>query len=156
MNRRLIVALLVAGLVAVPTYADFASVARAIDQRNGVKRNWIPFLGLARFAVWVVRPEGVHDFQLVTFEGADRLDPKELHNILRTQIGPGYTPLVQHWSRRKAEWSFIYAKPQGKHIDLVILAHDDEDTVLVRVEVDATVIAREIEKHPREVRSAMQ
>ena len=156
MIKRLLVALMLAGFVAVPLHADFASVARAIDRHDGVKRQWIPFLGLARFAVWVVRPEGVHDFQLVTFEGADRLDPKELHQILRTQIGPGYTPLVQQWSRKQHEWSFIYAKPDGKRIDLVILTHDDEDTVLVRVEVDATVIAREIEKHPREVHAAMR
>ena len=156
MTKRLGLAMLLAASIAVPMYADFASIARAIDNHPGVKRVWIPFLGVARFAVWVVRPEGVHDFQLVTFEGADRLDPQELQNILRTQIGPGYTPLVRAWSRRKGEWSFIYAKPEGQRIDLVILSHDDDDTVLVRVDVDATIIAREIEKHPREVHSAMR
>lgn len=156
MTRRLGVALLLVAFIAVPMYADFASIARAIDSHPGVKRVWIPFLGVARFAVWVVRPEGVHDFQLVTFEGADRLDPQELQNILRTQIGPGYSPLVRAWSRKKGEWSFVYAKPVGQRIDLVILSHDDEDTVLVRVDVDATIIAREIEMHPREVHAAMR
>ena len=51
------------------------------------------------------------------------------------------------------EWSFIYAKPSpdGKTVELMILAHDDEDTVLVRVSVDPSVVAREVNRHPRKV-----
>jgi len=153
MNKRLAVALLFATVIAAPLYADFASVARAIDAQHGVKRIWIPFLGLARVAVRMVQPEGVHDFQLVTFEGTDKVDPHELQRILRTHAGAGFTPLVQAWSRRSNEWSFIYARPRpdANRLELMILAHDDEDTVLVRVDVDANVVAREIREKPRHV-----
>lgn len=154
MTKRLIPALLIFAIT-LPLHADFAAVARAIDRKAGVKRIWIPLLGLARFAVRVVQPEGVSDFQLATFEGADNVDPRELNQLLRDQLGAGFRPLVQVWSKKagKKEWSFIYARPQAKsnEIELVILAHDDEDTVLVRVEVDANVLARQLNE-PRHVR----
>jgi hypothetical protein len=137
---------------AAPLYADFNAVARALDRQRGVKRVWIPFLGVARFLVRAVAPEGVHDFQLATFEGADALDPRELHKILESKVGKGFTPLVQVWSRKSGEWSFIYARP-GKHpdrLELLVLAHDDEDTVLVRVDINAEKIARRLNE-PRNV-----
>ena len=152
MTKRLAAALL-ALAVALPLHADFAAVARAIDSKTGVKRVWIPFLGVARFAVRMVRPEGVHDFQLATFEGTRKLDPREMQTLLRDKIGKGFVPLVQVWSKKsgKKEWSFIYARPHGRNrVELVVLAQDDEETVLVRVDLDAEVVARELDE-PRNV-----
>lgn len=145
--------LLLLTLVALPLHADFSSMARAIDAQQGVTRIWIPFLGIARVAVRMVAPEGVHDFQLVTFEGADGVDPHKLQEIIRAQAGPGFVPLVQTWSRHSKEWSFIYARPSRNtnRLELIVLAHDDDDTVLVRVEVDADRIAQELRDQPREV-----
>ena len=154
MNKRAAAALLlVLTAVALPLHADFASVARAIDAQSGVKRIWIPFLGIARLAVRIAAPEGVHDFQLATFEGADQADPRAMQQLLRANIGPGYVPLVQARSKKSGEWSFIYAKPSGNanRLELVILAHDDEDTVLVRVDVDADIVAKELADEPRGV-----
>ncbi|HYK02537.1 MAG TPA: hypothetical protein VE974_12340 [Thermoanaerobaculia bacterium] len=152
MTKRLAAAALFLVVVAQPLHAGFAEVAHAIDSQRGVSRIWIPFLGLARFAVRLVAPEGIHDFQLVTFQGTAKVDPKELQQIMRAKIGPGFTPLVQVWSRKSHEWSFIYARPAANgRIELVVLAHDDEDTVLVRVDVDAVKLARELNDGPRNV-----
>jgi hypothetical protein len=150
--KRVAAALLVLAIAA-PLHADFAEVARAIDHQDGVRRIWIPFLGVARAVVWVVKPEGVRDFQLVTFHSDGRVDPRNLQAIMREKAGPGFTPLVQVWSRRSSEWSFIYARPSAEkgRIELMVLAHEDEETVLVRVDVDADVIARELEERPRHV-----
>ncbi len=153
MTKRIVAAVLVFA-VTLPVYADFGALARAIDGKSGVKRIWIPLLGLARFAVRVVEPKGVNDFQLATFEGADRLDPRELQLLMQQKLGKGFHPLVQVWSRKggKREFSFIYARPHAKsdRIELVILAHDNEDTALVRVDVNADIIARELNE-PRNV-----
>ena len=152
MSKRIAAVLALIALT-LPVYADFAAVARAVDAQRGVDRVWIPFLGLARFVVRVVQPEGVHDFQLATFEGADRLDPKTLSEIIRTKAGAGFKPLVQVWSKKSNDWSFIYARPSGRadRLELMILAHDNSDTVLVRVLVDADLIARELKDRPRHV-----
>lgn len=136
-----------------PLYAGgFRDIANAIGAQRGVKRVWIPFLSVARFAVHVVRPEGVHDFQLAVFEGAENVDARILHQLLRDKIGKGFMPLVRVWSRNSGEWSFIYARPHGANrVELVILAHDNEETALVRLDVNADVIARQLDE-PRNVR----
>ena len=154
MIKRLLLAALLMASAALPLHADFNAVARAIDSQDGVSRIWIPFLGVARAVVWVVQPEGVRDFQLVTFRNRGDVDPRELQEIMRAKAGAGFKPLVQVWSRRSNEWSFIYAKPSadGNRIELMVLAHDnDEQTVLVRVDVDANVLARELSEKPRGV-----
>jgi hypothetical protein len=153
-TKRLLAAVLLFAAVALPLHADFADVARAIDDHQGVSRIWIPFLGVARAVVWMVQPEGVHDFQLVTFKTNGRVDPHDLQGIMESKAGPGFKPLVRVWSRRTGDWSFIYAKPSPEkdRIELMILAQDDdEQTVLVRVDVDAGVLAHELEMRPREV-----
>jgi hypothetical protein len=148
-----IIALVLLAAVALPLQADFTAIARAIDSHHGVRRVWIPFFGVARFLVRVIQPKGVHDVQLATFEGAERVDPRELNALLKSKLDQGFRPLVQVRSRK--EWSFIYARPRGgNRIELVILAHDD-DTVLVRVDVDADVLARELDdpRHAHHVAS---
>lgn len=153
MSKRVAAALLLLTVVALPLHADFASVARAIDAKSGVKRVWIPFLSIARVAVRLIEPEGVHDFQLATFEGADRLDPRELQQLMRAKVGAGWMPLVQVRSMKSNEWSFIYARPSAgtDRLELMILAHDSSDTVLVRVEVDASKVAHELKDKPQNV-----
>jgi hypothetical protein len=143
-SRRLLLGTALLAL-ALPLHADFASIASAIDAKSGVKRIWIPFLGLARAVVRVVEPHGVNDFQLVTFEGADGLDPHELRALMEKKAGPGFRPLVQVHSRR-GEWNFIYAKPNAKSdsFELLILTHDGDETVLIRVDVDAEALSRQL------------
>jgi hypothetical protein len=151
-TKRLAAALLLALVVAVPARADFNAVAKAIGAKHGMKRVWIPFLGLARLAVWVASPSGVHDFQLATFEGGRGVDPTDLRDLLRTHAGKGFSPLVQVWSRRSNEWSFIYARPgkRANRLELLVLAKDGDDTTLVRVDVDAKVLAKHLDQ-PRHV-----
>jgi hypothetical protein len=153
MTKRLAFAALLLVTVALPLHADFNAIARAIGREKGVDRVWIPFLGVARAVVRVVQPEGVHDFQLVTFNNVDSVDPRRLQAIMEEKAGAGFRPLVRVWSRRSGERSFIYAKPspEKNRIELIVLAHDDEETVLVRVDVDADKLARQINDGPRNV-----
>lgn len=150
-SKRLTAAALLTLVLAQPAQAGFAEVARAIDSHRGVSRIWIPFLGLARLAVWIAAPEGIHDFQLATFKGAGRIDARELQATMHAKVGRGFVPLVQVWSRKSNEFSFIYARPAGNRFELMVLAHDGDETVLVRVEIDPEVLARELENNPRSV-----
>jgi len=152
MTKRLLAGALFFTL-ALPMRADFNAIARAIDGHRGVHRVWMPGLGLARFFVWIIQPKGVHDFQLATFKGADDVDPHELNALMRSNVDRGFMPMVRAWSRKSGEWSFIYARPRenSDRVELIVLAHDDEDTVLVRVDVDASIIAHEIDVSPRHV-----
>lgn len=136
---------------AMPMQADFAAIARALDEQPGLERVSIPFLGIARALVRVVLPSGIHDFQLATFEGRPKADPHRVQRMLQANVGAGFTPVVQARSRN-GEWSFIYAKPSrdGNRVELMVLTSGRRETVLVRVDVDADVVARELDE-PRGV-----
>src|SRR5436305_15259923 len=65
MNKRAWLA--VSLLIALPLYADFGSIERALRAKIGAP-TWIPGLGFVRFASNIVHPDGVHDFQPAVLE----------------------------------------------------------------------------------------
>jgi len=135
-SRRLLLALIL--FAALPLHADFNAVVKEVESHSGLKRVRIPFLGLARFVVWVVHPEGVHDFQLATFEGrGDDIDGSLIGDMLARNAGPGFRPIVRvHSQRRGREWTFIYARPVGETFELLLATHEHRDTTVVRAVVD--------------------
>jgi hypothetical protein len=144
MNKRLLIAALLIA-VAAPLYADFNSIERALTVRLG-EPTYIPLLGLIRLGTWVVHPKGVHDIQLAVFEGPRHgFDSVEIERIVSREVPKGYSPLVRTRSRN-GECAFIYARPRGDRVELLVVAHDagDGDTTLIRVDVDAVRVAREM------------
>jgi len=125
---------------ALPLYAaGFKDVVRAVEARTQMHPTYIPLLGLARFAVWIVHPEGVYDFQLATFEGrgAD-VEFDDLSAALRKAVGNGFRPLVQVRSKLKGEFTFIFARPvDDDRVEFMLATHDHSDTVVLRAVIDA-------------------
>lgn len=143
-SKRVLAAAIVFVLFAIPLHAGFSEVVDAMERTSGLHRTPIPFFGLARFVVRVAHPRGVHDVQVATFEGDGRVDRREVAAILRDSIRDGYSPIVQTQSRRNGEWTFIFARPSGGNIDMLIVTHDQSDTTVVRAVVDTEVFAREV------------
>ena len=131
---------------ALPLRADFNAVVREVESHSGLHRVRIPFLGLARFLVWVARPDGVHDFQLATFEGDARdIDGRLIGNLLLRNAGPGFRQLVRVVSNRHGgEWTYVYARPNGNVFEMVIATHDHSDTTVVRAVVDVDRLQRAV------------
>ena len=149
MSRR-IALLVLAAVVSMPAYAGFDDVLAGLHAKLG-SSTWIPGFGLVRLGVRVTHFDGVHDLQLAVFEGKGSFDPADADRLMRARIGTGYTPLVRVRSKRQHEWSFIYSKPAGDLLDLVVLTNDGEDTVLVRVVVDPEMASHYIDREPRNV-----
>jgi len=137
-------------LTALPAHAGFDEILGGLEGRLG-HTMWIPMFGLVRTVVRVGHPRGVHDLQLAVFEGKGRVDPQILDALMTSHAGRGYAPLVRVRSRRDQESSFIYAKPLGDKIELLVLTSDSEDTVLVRVVVDPSVVSHYLDQDPRSV-----
>ncbi len=143
-------AVLVLLLVAVPVHAGFNEILGGLESRLGGTM-WIPFFGLVRTVVRVGHPRGVYDLQLAVFEGKGAVDPQVLDALMTTRAGRDYTPLVRVRSRHDKESSFIYARPLGNNLELLVLTNDGDDTVLVRVVVDPDVVSKYLDKDPRSV-----
>src|SRR5882724_6888564 len=50
---------------------DFDKLVKQIESQYKVKQRRIPFLGLAGFAVKIIRPAGVKEFKLAVFDDYD-------------------------------------------------------------------------------------
>jgi len=147
MNR---LALLLLLFVAVPATADFHDVERDLRSRLG-SPTYIPFLGMARFATWIIHPKGVHDFQLTMWDQKPAsIAGVDLERLLRRGLPPDFQPMVR--VRSKSEWTFIYARPSGDRFELMLLTHDNSDTVLIRADVDVEQLSRVINE-PRSMRT---
>jgi hypothetical protein len=147
MSRRPALALLAAALIAAaaPARADFGGVVRAVDARVGGHRVEIPLFGLVRHALWMLHPEGVHDVQFTTWEGGETIEGPELQRILEMRAGSGFQPVVR--ARSRGESTFIYARPAGELIEIMLVTHDREDTVVLRALLDGDLFARKIHDH---------
>jgi hypothetical protein len=144
MKQRVLFSVVLLALFALPMRGGFDEVVDAISKTTGIHRTPIPFFGLARFAVRVAHPRGVHDIQLATFEGHGTVDRRDVAAILRDSIRDGYRPIVQTRSNRNGEFTFIFARPDGSTVDMLIVTHDHADTTVVRAVVDGDVFAKEI------------
>src|SRR5258708_12148623 len=95
MKQRVLFSVAVVALFALPMRGGFDEVVNAISRTSGLHRTPIPFFGLARFAVRVAHPHGVHDIQLATFEGARTVDRRDLPPILPDSIPHTSPPILQ-------------------------------------------------------------
>src|SRR5262245_1523511 len=104
MSKRLALVLLAAAFVALPARANFDSLVRAVGTIPGLHRVPMPGISLVRFAVWMIHPKGVYDFQLATFQGGrGDIDRRAFESVLREHAEAGFQPLVQAHSRRTGE-----------------------------------------------------
>jgi hypothetical protein len=132
-----------------PLQAGLAEVARAIESRYSIRRTSIPFFGLARFAVHIIHPDGVHDVQLATFEGAQLDSFNELAALVRANAGGGFSPMVES-HERNGDWTLIYGRPIDKDlVELLIVSHEHSETTLVQVKVDASQMEKTISSKGR-------
>jgi hypothetical protein len=153
MSKRTILTISLILLAAATARADFHSLLRVVERQPGMHRLWTPGISLARLAVRVVHPEGVHDFQLVVFEGHGRFDGRDFEAILRTSSD---RPMVLVHSNRTGETSVIWVRAAGGDlVEMVLLAHDPKDnTVVLRAVINGEMLAREI-SDPRHVSPAL-
>ena len=130
-------------LTAATAHADFNQLVRAVGRQHGLHRIWTPGIGLVRFGVRIVHPNGVHDFELAVFEGETRFDDEQFNAILRTSPD---TPVVRVHSNRTGESAIIWARPVGgSRFEMLLMAHDPGDnTVVIRAIVDGERLAREM------------
>src|SRR5262245_5606337 len=83
----------------------FNGVVKHIETNYRAKKTKIPLLGLANFAVKIVRPAGVKGFKLAVFQDQD-FAPREgetsFVSVMREAYTPekGWKPLVQVNSKR--------------------------------------------------------
>jgi hypothetical protein len=117
--------------------AEFDAITNHIKQLFNGKRVSIPFLGLAKFFVKIVRPAGVKSFKVAIFEDLNftpgNMD-SELGLVMRNALSAEWQPLVRTRSR-DGEQVYVYAREAGENIKLMVVTIDRTDAVVARVKV---------------------
>lgn len=157
-RRRTQILLLVIGLTLLAPTAvsakdgEFDAVVKQLKTQYRAKRKSIPFLGLANFAVKIVRPAGVKSFKLAVFEDQDFSDKPgvtQLNTVVRGALTPAWHPLVRVYSPRDGEQTYVYLREAGKDVKLLIVNVEPGETVVVQVKVNLHTLIKWMQKPER-------
>ncbi len=119
---------------------EFDAITKHLKQHYNAKRISIPFLGLARFFVRIVRPAGVKSFKVAIFENLNFSEGQtdtELSAVMRSALSPEWQPLIRTRSR-DGEQVYVYAREAGENIKLMVVTIDRTDAVVARVKLSPT------------------
>jgi VWFA-related protein len=129
---------------------EFKAVVRHFEKQYRAKRTKIPFLGLAGFAVKLIRPAGVKGFKLAIFENQDFLsqpEPVPFSAVMRDAYAKGWQPLLRIHSRRNGgARTFVYAREEGKDIKLAVVAFQEREAVVAEIKFNPDAAARFLQK----------
>lgn len=116
---------------------EFDAITKHLKLRFNAKRVSIPFLGLARFFVRIVRPAGVKSFKVAIFEGLNFSEGQTdtgLGLVMRNALSPEWQPLARVRSR-DGEQVYVYAREAGENLKLMVVTIDRTDAVVARVKL---------------------
>jgi len=127
----------------------FKAISTHLKTRYKAKRKGIPFLGLANFAVKLIRPAGVKSIKVAIFEDIDQpgnTNYAELNAVIRQALDNEWQPLVRVSSRKRGEQVFVYARNEGDDIKLMVVSLQQTEAFIARVKVNPATLARWMEK----------
>jgi len=143
-----IIALLLLSIGPVTARADdreFETIVSHLKARYHAKRQRIPFLGLANFALKIVHPAGVKSVKVAVFEDLhcpDDLAREELSTVIRNALSPDWLPIVRIISRRDGEQTYIYAREEGKTMRLMVVTLQATAATVAKIKLNPEATAK--------------
>jgi len=145
MKRLITVVLLILACSAAATAADrdVDAVVNAIEQQYGMHHTNLPWIARAfiKPALWGTGAK----LNMKLFEGQPlpaSTSLQSIEEVTRKALDPSWRPFIQANSTRDHEKTVIYAKGDGKHMFLMIVAADREDTTVVKLKLDTSETRR--------------
>jgi hypothetical protein len=127
----------------------FKDVVKHIETNYGAKKVRIPFLGLANFAIKLIRPAGVKGFKLAVFEDQNfsaHERAASFDSVMREAYDKDWRPMVQVSSKRNgASHTFIYVRNSGKDVQFALAVLEDREAVVLEVKFNPDAAARFLE-----------
>jgi hypothetical protein len=122
----------------------FDAIAKHLKTRYQARKKSIPFMGLAKFAIRIVKPAGVKSINVSLFEdlkNTGELPDSELSIMMRNSLSAEWQPLVSV-RQRNGDQVYVYATGAGKDIKLAVLSINQTDAVLARVKIDPNALRK--------------
>jgi len=148
----LLTALLLTAATASAKGDDFKMLVQHVESHYHAKRLRIPLLGVANFAVKIVRPKGVKGFKLAVFEDQDfspRPGDRGPETAMRSVLPLEWQPLVRVRSRG-GERTYIYAREDGKDIKLLVVTLGPRSAVVIEAKLNPKSLMNDLDQ-PRQM-----
>ena len=133
----------------VPKGKGFNDVVKHLEKNYGAKKTKIPMLGLAKFAIWMVRPAGVKGFKLAVFEDQNfvsRTETSSFAQAMRQSFSKEWSPLVQISSKRDGtSHTFIYIRQTKKDVEFALASLQENEAVVLQAKFNPDAAAKFLE-----------
>jgi VWFA-related protein len=127
----------------------FNDVVKHLEKNYHAKRTKVPMLGLAKFAIRLVRPAGVKGFKLAVYEDqnfASLSETMSFAQVMRQSYNKDWSPLLQINSKRDGNSrTFIYVKQSDKDVQFALATIEEREAVVLEVKFNPDAAARFLE-----------
>jgi VWFA-related protein len=123
----------------------FKDLVKHFESKYHARKTRIPMLGLANFAIKLIRPAGVKGFKLAVFENRDfsRFAGAEPFEVMRNAYSNDWQPLVQVTSKRDGyNQVLIYTRLTGKDIQFALLSMAERQAVILEAKFNPDAAVR--------------
>lgn len=135
--------------------SEFGSLVRAVEAQPGVRKQWIPMLGMARTGVRVIRPSGIYDFRLAVFEHSNLGSATGIDRAISSITARGWSPVVRVTGADGARTT-IWARESPRGMHMLVFSRESTESVVVQIEMDAEQFFREFAREPKALRSKVR
>jgi hypothetical protein len=126
----------------------FDGVVDAIEDHYHAHATRIPLMGLASLVANSTTHGGVSGVRVAEFEQfPGPVDGAELNQIVEEKLGQGWGRIIRETSRKGAEQTLIFARPEDKLLGLFIVDLDKHEMDVVEVSVDPDQLNETINKY---------
>ncbi len=129
---------------------SFAAVLYGLKKDYHLEPQKIPGLWLAKCLIKVAPKHGVSKLDFVTFEEQhfrELAAARDLDTRIQAMLGSGWSPFVQVDSSKDNERVLIFARPDGRRMDLFILTCEPDEGVAMFLRVKPKAM-KDILDHP--------
>lgn len=132
---------------------EFGVLVHEIETQYHARRSHRFLIGFASgFGDVVIRfwrPFGVKNFKLAMWDGKQlsyRGNGQDFQAVVAKGLQQGWLPVVQVWSRRDGERTYVFAKDSGKYVKFLVATVETDDAVVVQVQLNPDKLSRSIER----------
>jgi hypothetical protein len=140
--------ILFCALAAGAGHGDFNAIVHGVESNLGIHRTHIPLFGLASFAVGAAHPYGARQLDMAIFDDLSYSPPDSarFQAIMQSAAGGSWTPAVTVHSRRDHKWTYIYTKPDGHDMRLIIATFEPTEAAIVHLKVKPESLLRSLDE----------
>jgi VWFA-related protein len=124
---------------------DFGMIVDKIEKHYSAKKKKIPFLGLAGFAVRLIRPAGVKSFKVAIFEDQDFAVGQRdrlFQEAVRRSLNKKWTPTVQSNDRVSGNRSYVYTHQSGKDLEMLTVTISSRQAIVAQAKINPEAVSK--------------